>query len=407
MASKFFSGGLTMPISDRLHQMLKASSWVRRMFEEAAELKKRQGGDGVCDFTLGNPVDEPPPSFKEGLKKLALDPKRGMHRYMPNHGFPETRAFVAQGLREETGLPFTEDHIVMTVGAAGGLNIVLKAILDPGDEVIVPTPHFVEFGYYAENHGGRLILAETKEDFSLDPEAIDRRITDRTKAVLVNSPNNPTGVVYPRGQLAELAELLRERSKGRRKPIYLITDDTYKVLLYDGLKPVNTFELYGPTISVCSYSKSLHIPGERIGYVAVNPSFEEAELLMDAFILANRVLGFVNAPALMQRVIPLVAEATVDVADYARRRDTLYRALVDFGYQVVKPQGAFYLFPKTPIDDDVAFVADLQNNYRVLTVPGRGFGKKGHFRISYCVEMEVIERSLERFQQAAKKHGLC
>ena len=295
----------------------------------------------------------------------------------------------------------------MTVGAAGGLNIVLKAILDPGDEVIAPTPHFVEFGYYAENHGGRLILAETKEDFSLDPEAIDRRITDRTKAVLVNSPNNPTGVVYPRGQLAELAELLKERSKGRRKPIYLITDDTYKVLLYDGLKPVNTFELYGPTISVCSYSKSLHIPGERIGYVAVNPSFEEAELLMDALILANRVLGFVNAPALMQRVIPLVAGATVDVADYARRRDTLYRALVDFGYQVVKPQGAFYLFPKTPIDDDVAFVADLQNNYRVLTVPGRGFGKKGHFRISYCVEMEVIERSLESFQQAAKKYGLC
>jgi len=406
MASKIFFRRSAMPISERIANMLEASSWVRRMFEEAAELKRKHGGNGVCDFTLGNPVDEPPLSFKEGLKRLASDPAKGVHRYMPNHGFPETRAFVAERLRDETGMPFTADHIVMTAGAAGGLNVALKALLDPGDEVIVPVPYFVEFRFYIENHGGRMVPVETHEDFSLDVDAIEAAITERTRAVIINSPNNPTGVVYSRGEIAELAEVLTEKGKGRRKPIYLISDDTYKVLLYDGLKPVNLFELYSPTVSICSYSKSLCIPGERIGYVAVNPTFEKAEVLMDALILANRVLGFVNAPALMQRLIPLVGGDTIDVQEYARRRDALYEALVDAGYQVVKPQGAFYLFPKSPIEDDVAFVADLQRSYHVLTVPGSGFGKPGYFRISYCVEMEVIERSLDRFRDAAKRYGL-
>jgi len=376
------------------------------MFEEAAQLKRQFGEENIFDFTLGNPIEEPPPSFKEGLKRLALEPIPGMHRYMPNSGYQETREFVAEQLREETGLPFTEEFILMTVGAAGGLNVVLKAILDQGDEVIVPSPFFVEYQFYIDNHGGGIHLVDSREDFSLDIGAIEEAINGRTRAVLINSPNNPTGILYSHDELRELGELLREKNKGRVKPIYLVSDDSYKFLVYDGASPLNIFQFYEATISVVSYSKSLNIPGERIGYVAVNPLFSGAKELMEALIFTNRVLGFVNAPALMQRLIPLAGRDHVEIEAYQRRRDTLYEALKSFGYQVVKPQGAFYMFPRSPIKDDVAFVVDLQQNFHILTVPGRGFGREGHFRISYCVDMGVIERALPAFKQAAEKYGL-
>jgi len=395
-----------MAVAERIRKMTEASSWVRRMFEEAAQLKRELGEDKVCDFTLGNPIEEPPPSFKEGLKKLASDPLPGMHRYMPNSGYPETRAFIAEQLRQETGLPFTEDHIVMSVGAAGGLNVLLKAILNEGEKVIVPSPFFVEFQFYIANHGGRIVLVDTRDDFSLDVEAIAQAIDEETRAILINSPNNPTGVVYSEEELRELGEVLKEKSRGREKPLYLISDDTYKTLVYNGRPPLNVFDFYEATVSVFSYSKSLNIPGERIGYVAVNPLFSGARELIDALIFTTRILGFVNAPALMQRLIPLAGYDQVEIRNYQRKRDLLYEALMEFGYEVVKPGGAFYMFPKTPIEDDMAFVADLQRNFHILTVPGRGFGRGGHFRISYCVEMEVIERSLEGFREAAKKYGL-
>ncbi len=396
-----------MAVAERIRKMTEASSWVRRMFEEAAQLKRELGEDKVCDFTLGNPIEEPPPSFKEGLKKLASDPLPGMHRYMPNSGYPETRAFIAEQLRQETGLPFTEDHIVMSVGAAGGLNVLLKAILNEGEKVIVPSPFFVEFQFYIANHGGRIVLVDTRDDFSLDVEAIAQAIDEETRAILINSPNNPTGVVYSEEELRELGEVLKEKNRGREKPLYLISDDTYKTLVYNGRPPLNVFDFYEATVSVFSYSKSLNIPGERIGYVAVNPLFSGARELIDALIFTTRILGFVNAPALMQRLIPLAGYDQVEIRNYQRKRDLLYEALMEFGYEVVKPGGAFYMFPKTPIEDDMAFVADLQRNFHILTVPGRGFGRGGHFRISYCVEMEVIERSLEGFREAAKKYGLC
>ena len=395
-----------MAVAERIRKMTEASSWVRKMFEEAAQLKRELGEDKVCDFTLGNPIEEPPPSFKEGLKKLASDPLPGMHRYMPNSGYPETRAFIAEQLRQETGLPFTEDHIVMSVGAAGGLNVLLKAILNEGEKVIVPSPFFVEFQFYIANHGGRIVLVDTRDDFSLDVEAIAQAIDEETRAILINSPNNPTGVVYSEEELRELGEVLKEKNRGREKPLYLISDDTYKTLVYNGRPPLNVFDFYEATVSVFSYSKSLNIPGERIGYVAINPLFSGAGELMDALTFTTRILGFVNAPALMQRLIPLAGYDQVEIKNYQRKRDLLYEALMEFGYEVVKPGGAFYMFPKTPIEDDVAFVADLQRNFHILTVPGRGFGRGGHFRISYCVEMEVIERSLEGFREAAKKYGL-
>ncbi len=395
-----------MAVAERIREMTEASSWVRKMFEEAAQLKRELGEDKVCDFTLGNPIEEPPLSFREGLKKLASDPLPGMHRYMPNSGYPETRAFIAEQLRQETGLPFTEDHIVMSVGAAGGLNVLLKAILNEGEKVIVPSPFFVEFQFYIANHGGRIVLVDTQDDFSLDVEAIAQAIDEETRAILINSPNNPTGVVYSEEELRELGEVLKEKNRGREKPLYLISDDTYKTLVYNGRPPLNVFDFYEATVSVFSYSKSLNIPGERIGYVAVNPLFPGARELIDALIFTTRILGFVNAPALMQRLIPLAGYDQVEIRNYQRKRDLLYEALMEFGYEVVKPGGAFYMFPKTPIEDDMAFVADLQRNFHIMTVPGRGFGRGGHFRISYCVEMEVIERSLEGFREAAKKYGL-
>ena len=395
-----------MAVSNRVRHLMEGSSWVRKMFETAARLKEQFGEDNIFDFTLGNPIEEPPPGFHKAFKELALHPIPGMHRYMPNSGYAETRRYVAEELYNETGLPFTEDHIVMTVGAAGGINVVLKALLDPGDEVIIPSPYFVEFQFYVDNHDGVVRLVETNEDFSLNLKAIDEAITDRTAVVMINSPNNPTGVVYPTDVVQDLVDLLKTKNRGRSKPICFLNDAAYKTIIYDDVVLPNVFEMYEPSISVTSYSKSLGVPGERIGHIAVNPQFPGAQELMGALIFVNRTLGYINAPALMQRLLPLSGENHVGREQYQKKRDLLYQELTEYGYALVKPQGAFYMFPKSPIDDDLAFVMDLQNTFHVLTVPGRGFGKRGYFRISYCVEMDVIERSLPGFAAAAKKYGL-
>jgi aspartate aminotransferase len=376
------------------------------MFEVAAELKTQHGEENIFDFTLGNPIEEPPPKFKEALRDIALNPVAGMHRYMPNSGYLETRRFVADELSTETNLPFTDAHIVMTNGAAGGVNIALKALLDPGDEVIIPSPYFVEFRFYVDNHGGVVRLVDTNEDFSLNLAAIEDAITERTKVVLINTPNNPTGVLYTEAELRGLANVLKTHSEKRGAPIYLISDEAYRAIIYNGATFPSIFGLYEPSISVTSYSKSLNVPGERIGYVAVNPLLPNAEEVLEALVFLNRTLGYINAPALMQRLIPLSGKNHRGVEVYQKKRDILYAALTDYGYSVVKPQGAFYLFPESPIPDDLSFVTELQQTFHILTVPGRGFGKEGYFRISYCVEMDVIERALPGFRAAAERYGL-
>ena len=394
-----------MAISKKVKNALEGASWIRKMFEEGEELKRLYGEENVFDFSLGNPNLEPPPSLKKALKALADHPIAGMHRYMPNSGYSETRRAIAEFLTEESGLPFKEKHVVMTVGAAGGLNVVLKTILDEGDEVIVPSPYFMEFKFYINNCGGEIRLVQTHEDFSLNLSEIEKAIGEKTKAILINSPNNPTGVVYSRESLEKLGALLKRKNQEMKKTIYLLTDEAYRRIVYDQIQLPNIFLYYPHTLRVTSHSKDLSLPGERIGYIAVSPPCEEADEVISALIFANRTLGFVNAPALMQRLIAPLQRNSVDIRIYEEKRDLFYNALKAFGYQVVKPQGAFYLFPKAPIEDDVAFVKELQSK-RILTVPGRGFGKPGYFRIAYCVEKKMIEGALPGFKEAAEKYGI-
>lgn len=380
-----------MTISKSITKLMENSSWIRAMFEEGEKLKKIHGVENIFDFALGNPIAEPPQALKEELCRMVCADTTGMHRYMPNSGYDEVREEIAQFCTENTGLPFTRDHIIMTVGAAGALNVVFKSILDPGDEVIVPNPFFVEFMFYIGNHGGVIKLAETKSDFHLDVENINRAITKKTRAVLLNSPHNPTGVVYNETELKELCYLLDERrNKGQR--IYLVSDEAYRKLLYDNTPFPDFFNLYDDTIVVTSHSKDLALPGERIGYIAVSPKIENERPLIGAMIFANRILGFINAPALMQRLVGRYQRNSVDIASYQRKRDTIYDILVESGFEVNKPQGAFYIFPKSPIPDDVAFIRELQKNH-ILAVPGIGFGRGGYFRCAYCGEMDLIERS--------------
>jgi aspartate aminotransferase len=394
-----------MAISEKVKNALEGASWVRRMFEQGEELKKLYGEENIFDFSLGNPNLEPPASLKKALKALADQPIAGMHRYMPNNGYIETRRAVAQYIAEESGLPFEEKHIVMTVGAAGGLNVVFKALLDEGDEVIVPSPYFMEFKFYIENSGGRIRLVETHDDFSLNLKEIEKAFGKKTKAVLINSPNNPTGVVYNRESLEELGRLLKEKSRELKRTLYLITDEAYRRIVFDQVKLPIAFQYYPHTIRVTSHSKDLSLPGERIGYIAANPSCEEVEELIAAIVFANRTLGFVNAPALMQRLVAPLQRNSINIKEYEEKRDLFYHSLSSYGYQIVKPEGAFYLFPKAPIEDDVAFVKELQSK-RILTVPGTGFGKPGYFRIAYAVDRKAIEKSLPGFKEVADKYGM-
>lgn len=397
-------GDFGMAISKKVKNALNGASWVRRMFEEGEELKRLYGEENIFDFSLGNPNLEPPASLKKALKALADCPIPGMHRYMPNCGYSDTRKAIAEYLKEESGLPFDEKHVVMTVGAAGGLNVVLKAILDEGEEVIVPSPYFMEFKSYIENCGGEIRLVETKGDFSLNLKEIEKAIGARTKAILINSPNNPTGVVYDQASFEKLGKLLKTKSKELGKTLYLITDEAYRRIVFDQIQLPVAFHYYPHTIRITSHSKDLSLPGERIGYAAVSPLCEEIDELIAAIVFANRTLGFVNAPALMQRLVAPLQKNSVNVKEYEEKRDLFYNSLSAFGYRVVKPQGAFYLFPKAPIEDDVVFVKELQSK-RILTVPGRGFGKPGYFRIAYAVDKKVIEGSLPGFKEVAEKFG--
>lgn len=394
-----------MAVSKRTVLAMEEGGWIRRMFEIGIELKQQYGEDKVFDLSLGNPVMEPPRELVAELRKVAQSNAPGMHRYMPNAGYAETRAAVAQGLQKETGIPFTANEIVMTCGAAGALNVIFEAILNPGDEVIIFAPFFGEFTFYIENHQGRPVVAPTNESFQPDLAALEGLITPRTRAVLINSPNNPSGALYPESIIRDLGNLIARKEQQYGTEIFLLSDEPYRRIIFDGLTYPHIFPHHHASVVVHSHSKDLAVPGERIGYIAVNPAYSGKAQLLDGVIFWNRSLGFVNGPAVMQHAIRALQGVSVDAGEYQRKRDYLYGRLTEMGYQVVKPQGAFYMFPKSPIEDDVAFVAVLQK-WKVLTVPGRGFGTPGYFRISYCVEDRVLEGAIQGFAKVAEEYGL-
>lgn len=391
-----------MTIAHRMRSYMERASWIRKMFEEGARLKSLHGAENVFDFSLGNPNVPAPPSVKEKLQEIIQRPDGSIHSYMPNAGLPATRERLAEYLSREHGVPLTADHVVMTCGAAGALNIVLKALLDPGDEVVVPAPFFVEYGFYAENHGGVLRAVPTQSDFTLDLDALEAAIGLKTKVVLINSPNNPTGQIYDAHSLKSLGEILRRKSRQAGRTIFLVSDEPYRKIVYTDQPVPSIFQAYENALVVTSFSKDLSLPGERIGYAALHPEARDGQAVMGAMVLANRILGFVNAPALMQWILPDLLDESVDVGIYRAKRDRLYGALKDAGYDLIEPPGAFYLFPRSPLTDDVAFVKLLQEE-NILAVPGSGFGGPGHFRLAYCVDDRTIEGALPGFARALEK----
>lgn len=391
-----------MAISMKIQDYMERASWIRKMFEQGLELKAKIGADRVFDFSLGNPNLEPPEKVRKTMLEAIGDERPGKHAYMPNAGLKETREAVAAFLAKEHGVPISWEQVIMTCGAGGALNVALKTILDPGDEVIVLAPYFVEYLFYIDNHNGIGKLAKTNEDFTLNMGEIEAAITPKTKAIIINSPNNPSGRIYDEKSLRALGELFESVKRKNNQSIYLLSDEPYSKIVYDGARVPSIFQAYADSIMATSYSKDLSLPGERIGYLAVNPRMEDWKQAIDGLTFCNRILGFVNAPALMQRILIKLQGVSVNVLEYKWKRDHLCRGLAEAGYSFVKPEGAFYLFPKSPIADDVKFVNILlQEN--ILGVPGTGFGTPGHFRLAYCVEDRVIEGSLGGFRRAIQK----
>ena len=391
-----------MTIATKMAAAIQSSSWIRRMFEEGAAMKARLGAANVFDFTLGNPDLEPPAAVKEALLAAVQDTRPGLHGYMPNAGLLATRQAVAAHLGQVHGLPFTADEIIMTCGAAGALNIILKALLDPWDEVIVLAPFFPEYLFYVENHGGVVRVVETDSDFLPVVARLEEAINDHTRAVIINSPNNPTGQVYDAALLRSLGEMLTVQSRRYGRPIYLINDEPYRRIVYDNLELPSIFQFYPETLVATSFSKDLSLPGERLGYAAVSPQCQERQDLVAALILANRILGFVNAPALLQRAVTQLMDVSVDITPYVQRRELFCRLLADSGYEFIRPKGAFYIFPRSPLPDDVAFIQALKEE-NILAVPGRGFGRPGYFRLAFCVPEGAILAAAPGFARAVAR----
>jgi len=391
-----------MPASPEIREAIRQGSWIRKMFEEGALLKAEKGPENVYDFTLGNPYGDPPPRLAKEISRLVAAPTADLHKYMPNAGFADVREKVAEGLRKSTGVPFTQGSVIMTVGAAGAINVALKAILSPGDEVVVIAPYFVEYLFYVRNAGGVPVVAESTEEFQLDLDAIRKAISPRTKALIINSPNNPTGAVYPAGDLAALSRVLAAGEKRTRGPIYLLSDEPYRKIVYPGTTFSPPVASIRNTLVAYSHSKDLNLPGERIGHLAISPRAADAAELADACVFCNRVLGFVNAPSLMQRAVMGFQGIGADLSVYKRNRDLLVKTLGEAGFSLVPPGGAFYLFPRSPSADEMKFVAAAREE-NVLIVPGSGFGRKGYFRLAYCVPTETVERSLPAWRRLGEK----
>ena len=380
------------------------SSWIRRMFEAGIELKKKYGAENVFDYSLGNPDIPAPEVVKTAMTDLAehaLDPFA--FGYMPNAGLPEVRAALAAKLGKEQGVEVGGEKVLVTCGAAGGINVFFRAVLSAGDEVLCPAPYFVEYGFYAENYGGILKSVPCKEDFTLDIAAMDAAITPKTRAVIINSPNNPTGQIYSAEEINALAEVLRKHSAANGRVIYLISDEPYRFLNFDGVEIPSMFKAYDATVVIGSFSKNLSLAGERIGFIGVNPALENGQELMAGLIMCNRILGYVNAPVVAQKLILQCMDSEVDLNIYRRRRDKMAKVLKDAGLEFTMPRGAFYFFPKSPTADESVFINALVEQ-RVLAVPGRGFGMPGYFRLAFCsISEEAIEKSADSFKRAVEQ----
>ncbi len=387
-----------MSVSRTVTAAIEGASWIRRMFEEALRLKVERGEENVFDFSLGNPDLEPPPALIETLCRVAGENQPRSHAYMPNAGYPEVRREIARRFEKATGLPYTADHVIMTVGAAGALNAVLKALLDPNDEVLLLAPYFAEYQFYVTNHGGRAVVVETDEACQPTVERIVAAIGPRTRALIINSPNNPSGAVYP----ASFFEALERRLAALGHPITLLSDEPYRALAFAGVEVPQVPRHVTRSVVCDSWSKTLAIPGERVGCLAISPRMDDAAELFAACVFTNRILGFVNAPAIWQRTVAAAGELRVDPSQYERRCQRVHRALSDMGYELVRPQGGFYVFPRTPIADDLAFVGMLKEE-GILAVPGRGFGRPGFIRLSLTVPDAMIERALPGFARALRR----
>lgn len=391
-----------MTIAAKIEQSILNSSWIRKMFEEGSRLKAEHGAENVFDFSLGNPNLPPPEEFQSALETVATQKEKWAHGYMANSGFVFVRESIAENIKKEQGIEVAADDVVMTCGAAGGLNVVFKALLNPGEEVLVSRPFFVEYTFYVDNHGGVLKTVQSHQDFTLDLDAIEKAITPKTRVIIINSPNNPTGQIYSEESLRALGALLQRKSAEYGALIYLLSDEPYRKIVFDDMELPSLFSCYAQTIVATSHSKDLSLPGERIGYLVINPEAQYRDKLRQAMALTNRILGFVNAPAMMQRVLPLLHGVSVDIDAYRRKRDILCKGLASAGYSFTTPPGAFYLFPQTPVEDDVKFVQALQEEL-ILAVPGSGFGGPGHFRLAFCVDDETIINSMPAFKRVMER----
>jgi aspartate aminotransferase len=402
-----------MAVAEGIKNALAASSMIRKMFEEGIQLKKQHGADKVFDFSLGNPDVDPPQVFHNLFAKLASEDERGSHGYMPNAGFLYVRDAIAKKVCKEQNVNIDGSHIIMACGAAGGLNAVFKAICNPGDEVIVTRPFFMEYRPYTANHGAKLIEVDSLDNFDLDINAIKAALNEKTAAIIINSPNNPTGKIYSAELLDSLAFILKEHGAKTGRLPYLVSDEPYREIAYTCKVPP-ILSCYSESIVVSSYSKSLSLPGERIGFIAVSPNASNKDDLINSIIYTTRILGFVNAPAFMQRIVGLLAdkeEANVDVSIYERRRDAFMKVLNEAGIEYAMPEGAFYFFCKAPKRNksapqsqegaslDKEFIEHLKK-YLILGVPGSGFGKPGWTRFAYCVDEKIISASAAAFKSA-------
>lgn len=391
-------------ISEKMQKLVENNSVIREMFEEGKRLKKIYGDENVYDFSLGNPSVPAPKKVNETIIKIAqAEDSCFLHGYMSNSGYEDVREKIANSINKKFLTNFNFSNIIMTVGAASGLNIVLKSILNPKDEVITIAPYFSEYNNYIENYDGVVkIVKSNEEDFLPNLECLEKSINSKTKAVLINTPNNPTGVIYSSEVIEKIANIMERKQKEYNHEIYLISDEPYRELAYDNIEVPYVTKYYKNTFVVYSYSKSLSLPGERIGYVVIPNEMENSSEMIEAVTIANRIIGCVNAPSLMQRVIAECLEEKVDIESYEKNRNLLYKIVTESGFTCVKPQGAFYLFVKSPIADDKEF-CKIAKKYNLLFVPASSFACQGYVRIAYCVSYDMIEKSKEAFNKLSKE----
>lgn len=391
-------------ISKKMKDLMKNNSVIREMFEEGKRLTKIYGKENVYDFSLGNPSVPAPKEINETIKKI-LDSEEScvIHGYMSNSGFEDVRERIANSLNKRFCTDFSKDNIIMTVGAASGINIVLKTILNPSEEVIVFAPYFMEYRNYINNYDGKIVEVKCREkDFQPNLEEFERKITEKTRAIIINTPNNPTGVIYSEETLKDISEILNRKQKEFNNTIFLISDEPYRELVYDNIEVPYVTKFYNNTFVVYSYSKSLSLPGERIGYVVIPEQMEESKTVFEAITIANRIIGCVNAPSLMQKVIGECVDLRIDISEYKKNRDLLYSGLKELNFECIYPQGAFYLFVKSPINNDKEF-CEIAKKHNILLVSGSAFAYPGYVRISYCVSNDMIKRSLTAFKKVAEE----